>query len=699
MPVTSPPAGPVEWVAITFPGSGLGPEVTAPLAGLVDAKTVRVLDAVVVRKAADGTISEVEIDAGAPAFDQVDGEVLELLNHDDLLAIAGRLARRHDDPGGGLGESVGGGLRGGGARPRRVRDRPRPRRARGRRRGSRGAGRRGRGDRAGGEPGMRRRLGRGRGGPGLLGTVARTAVIAGTASAVAGRVDAAQQSAAQQQQQAAAAQEQLRQMQLQAQIDAQVDARMAGDAARAGTHVRAALGRRAARPAHQARRAAAGGPAHRRRVRRAEGPAARMTDATGAETPGPPPPGQPRRVAIACQGGGSHTAFTAGVLSRLFDGPGPAGYEVVGLSGTSGGAVCALMAWTALRDDDQHKARALLDGFWGDNSASTPLDAAVNVWLLWASTLQSTGFLPTVSPYDLPSTGLRPLPRPARPAGRLRPHRRRPARRAPLLLSAPSTCCPGSSAPSTAAATGSSPTCPRLRRDPDGVPGGAHPRRHLLGRPVLPEPAGARAARNQAGRALGDPDQPDGPRGRAETVLDIADRRNELSGNLSLYQELHGIEMIDQLLAEGLLVGDRYKQVTVRVLEFSRPLSSRLLGPASKLNRDPRFLRELMAPGRAAGRGVPRDPGVRAGVAVGRDLDAILADPRPGRRADLHRAVPAARRPARRARARRGRRPVPRVRMDLTRKQLTRERATWTVRLEGEADRAAGWRPRSSTMS
>ena len=64
--------------------------------------------------------------------------------------------------------------------------------------------------------------------PGLLRGVARTAVIAGTASAVAGRVDAAQQSAAQQQQQAAAAQEQLRQMQLQAQIDAQVDARMAG---------------------------------------------------------------------------------------------------------------------------------------------------------------------------------------------------------------------------------------------------------------------------------------------------------------------------------------------------------------------------------------------------------------------------------------------------------------------------------------
>lgn len=46
---------------------------------------------------------------------------------------------------------------------------------------------------------MRRAFGRGRAGPSLLGTVARTAVIAGTASSVAGRVTAKQQAAAQQQ--------------------------------------------------------------------------------------------------------------------------------------------------------------------------------------------------------------------------------------------------------------------------------------------------------------------------------------------------------------------------------------------------------------------------------------------------------------------------------------------------------------------
>jgi NTE family protein len=55
-----------------------------------------------------------------------------------------------------------------------------------------------------------------------------------------------------------------------------------------------------------------------------------------------------RRVAIACQGGGSHTAFTAGVLGRLLGAEELNRYEIVGLSGTSGGAVCALLAWTAV---------------------------------------------------------------------------------------------------------------------------------------------------------------------------------------------------------------------------------------------------------------------------------------------------------------------------------------------------------------
>src|SRR3954452_15511615 len=303
----------------------------------------------------------------------------------------------------------------------------------------------------------------------------------------------------------------------------------------------------------------------------------------------------PRRVAIACQGGGSHTAFTAGVLSRLFDAPelGPqlGGYRVVGLSGTSGGAVCALLAWSALCKDDRHAARTLLEGFWADNSASTPGDAAVNAWLLWASTLQGSGLLPVVSPYDLPSTGadrfrellgrqvdldgvdvdaLGAFPLLLVGAvdvlsGRFRAfHSRRDRITADMIL-----------------ASAAIPTAFRTVHTDggsswDGLFSQNPPVRELLeARPdelwvIQINPT----ARDTEPRSL----------------LDIADRRNELAGNLSLYQELHVIEKIDQLLDDGVLVGDRYKKVTVRVIELARPAASRWLGPASKLNRDGRFL-------------------------------------------------------------------------------------------------------------
>jgi NTE family protein len=69
-------------------------------------------------------------------------------------------------------------------------------------------------------------------------------------------------------------------------------------------------------------------------------------------------------VAIACQGGGSPHRLTAGVLKRLLGAEELAGYEVVGLSGTSGGAVCALLAWSALRAGDPAAAGGLLEDFW-----------------------------------------------------------------------------------------------------------------------------------------------------------------------------------------------------------------------------------------------------------------------------------------------------------------------------------------------
>jgi len=112
-----------------------------------------------------------------------------------------------------------------------------------------------------------------------------------------------------------------------------------------------------------------------------------------------------RRVVIACQGGGSHTAFTAGVLKRLLGAEELVGYQVAGLSGTSGGAVCALLAWYALVEGDPVRAGRLLDQFWVDNSARRPVEMLVNTWIQWAGAWQDLGVaLPSVSPYHNPAS-------------------------------------------------------------------------------------------------------------------------------------------------------------------------------------------------------------------------------------------------------------------------------------------------------
>jgi NTE family protein len=112
--------------------------------------------------------------------------------------------------------------------------------------------------------------------------------------------------------------------------------------------------------------------------------------------------GENKRVAIACQGGGSHTAFTAGVLKRLLRAEELKRYEVVGLSGTSGGAVCALLAWHNLLRGDAAGAVEALEAFWRDNSATAPYEQIVNSWILWASNLQNFVTMPALSPYDNP---------------------------------------------------------------------------------------------------------------------------------------------------------------------------------------------------------------------------------------------------------------------------------------------------------
>ena len=88
----------------------------------------------------------------------------------------------------------------------------------------------------------------------------------------------------------------------------------------------------------------------------------------------------PPLVAIACQGGGSHAAFTAGVLAALLSPAHRDRFRLLGLSGTSGGAVCAALAWSGLLHSGPEEAVRRLRGFWHELGANSPLEAWLNAW-------------------------------------------------------------------------------------------------------------------------------------------------------------------------------------------------------------------------------------------------------------------------------------------------------------------------------
>ena len=105
------------------------------------------------------------------------------------------------------------------------------------------------------------------------------------------------------------------------------------------------------------------------------------------------------RVAIACQGGGSLAAFTAGVLKRLAAADLSSEFQLGGLSGASGGALSACVAWIELLKNGPAGVGKALESFWRDNTAQYPWELLSNAVLVGA-TLGTADV--TMSPYMFP---------------------------------------------------------------------------------------------------------------------------------------------------------------------------------------------------------------------------------------------------------------------------------------------------------
>jgi len=277
--------------------------------------------------------------------------------------------------------------------------------------------------------------------------------------------------------------------------------------------------------------------------------------------------------------------------------------EVVALSGTSGGALCATLAWDGLLRSDRERAIHKLDAFWESMAASQPLEKLLNQTLMNVMSLRDLMVLPEVSPYHLPPWGedeFRSVLNQHFDFAELQKLAGRPG--APVLHIGAVEVLTGhfelfTGEDLSADVLMASAAIPELFRAVT-IPGkgvfwdglfSQNPPIHDLIDLDINELWVIQINSSTCAKI-------------PTETHEILDRRNELSGNLSMEQELKFIEMNNRAIAEG-----RLRQPRSRPIHIARIPLDRDLGYRSKLDRRPDFLRELMEYGKTKSRWFMQD--------------------------------------------------------------------------------------------
>jgi NTE family protein len=341
-----------------------------------------------------------------------------------------------------------------------------------------------------------------------------------------------------------------------------------------------------------------------------------------------------KRIAIACQGGGSQCAFVAGALKALFAQGIQHRFKIVGLSGTSGGAITAALAWAGLLAEARGDRSPIGDRIiacWNDLTAQTPLEIGLDRFTTQALRLVERGLVPSTarSPSSLQFRFLSQLTsaligRPAFTdlralllkhldfealASSIEPD-------SPVLLVGACDVLEGEfkvfssvrreiGVDAILASAAVPSLFPAVRVNGhaywDGIFSANPPVAAFLRKPLM---GGAKEMRPEEIWIIQvNPVKVDS---LPETSSDIFDRRNHLSGNLSLQHELQMIEVVNVLLREHALTDDfrrqfgfdTTEQIAVRFIRMSDTIRKHLDYP-SKLSRDPRHISTLIADGEA----------------------------------------------------------------------------------------------------
>lgn len=336
-----------------------------------------------------------------------------------------------------------------------------------------------------------------------------------------------------------------------------------------------------------------------------------------------------KKIAIACQGGGSQCAFVAGALKTLLARGVQDRFRIVGLSGTSGGALTAATAWNGLLRgrQDQPPVSDRIVALWKDLSARTPREMFLDGFCTQMVRLAEQGMVPTIasSPSTLSFrfwskwaaafvarpefTDLRVLLDKHIDFASL-PELIEPD--SPTLLLGAGDVLQGDFKIFTSAlgeisaeALLASAAIPNLfpavwvngHAYWDGIfacnpPVMSFLREAVVGKGHVPDEIWI----IQVNPATHD-DVP-------ETSAEISNRRNHLAGNLSLLHELQMIDVVNLLLNEGALTPafrarfglDATERITVRYIRMSKQLAQGLDYP-SKLSRMPAHIDGLIAEG------------------------------------------------------------------------------------------------------
>jgi NTE family protein len=357
------------------------------------------------------------------------------------------------------------------------------------------------------------------------------------------------------------------------------------------------------------------------------------------------------KVAVGCQGGGIHASFEVGVLTEILkDIEKRNCFELVGLSGTSAGALCALMVWYGLAPKNglagsPREAIEQLNDFWERFAATTAAEKILNVLSYSAFRARETE-MPVVG-INTPILSLNPRSAIAQAVTAGLPLlgvRRRYFDLDELLAKA----CPQFGRIDwpklqTRLLVGASEIISGVETAFDSdlqMPGGggkhtkatdAHRWRKRLpltlrGVAASGTLAEFRQAEEIAGGYYWDglysqnppvreflagvrkehvPDEiwivrinPQQSPGRPQSNAEILDRENELMGNLSLNKELDFILTVNDGIAEfGGAFAKKYKHVTVRTIKMTRQTSAELRY-SSKFDRSRGFMDRLRKKGR-----------------------------------------------------------------------------------------------------